>query len=233
MKPQYAEQRSFRDVRRGIALIGVGHASLAGRRFTCEGVRVEAMEYRDLALLVRALRNDEVGRVGDASWMAREERLVLRLCDRLIAKSSLLPAKPGTVFASRSELNETAKQTYGRWRRALGRVMGKQEWLVLGYAGPHSAPAACGSAVLGKVLVGRRSVIGAPFADLWHALSSVAAQGRLIVPRDPRAAFGAALLVAAEHATAFRHTMLRAVAECAATGVTVYYAGPRAPFHFT
>lgn len=231
MKSQFAEQRSLRDNRRGVALVGIVEGTLAGRRFSVDGVRVEALPYRDLALLVRPLRGPEVALVGDATWIAREETVLLRLCDRLSVKAALLPARPGTVFASSGDLDAAAEQRYRRWRRALGRVAGKQEWLVLGYAGPHPVPGACSSAPLGKTLTGRRAVVAAPFLDLWKATSDLASHARLIAPRDPRAAFGAAFLVAAEHASAFRALLARAVAFGTA-GTTIYHAGPRAPFHF-
>ncbi|MDE2571573.1 MAG: hypothetical protein KGM44_03505, partial [bacterium] len=119
MKPQYAEQRSLRDVRRGVALLGVTDHTLAGHRFSVEGVRVEALAFRDLALLVRSLRADDVVHAGEAAWMAREGHVQQRLCDRLAAKAALLPAKTGTIFASSSELDAAAKQSHARWQRAL------------------------------------------------------------------------------------------------------------------
>ncbi|TAM59242.1 hypothetical protein EPN52_08140, partial [bacterium] len=155
-----------------------------------------------------------------------------RLCDRLAVKAALLPAKTGTIFASSSELDAAARQSHGRWRRALARVAGKQEWLVLGYTRPHPAPAVCDLPTLGKTLSPRHAV-AAPFAALWATLSAAATQGRLVAARDPRAAFAAALLVAVEHAAAFRAVLLHQADECALSGTTVYHAGPRAPFHFS
>ncbi|TAM85935.1 hypothetical protein EPN42_14100 [bacterium] len=233
MKPQYAEQRSLRDTRRGVALLGVTDSTLAGHRFSVEGVRVEALAFRDLALLVRPLRADDVVHAGEAAWMAREGHMQRRLCDRLAAKATLLPAKTGTIFASSSELDAAAKQSHARWQRALTRVAGKQEWLVLGYTGPHPAPAACDVPTLGRPLSGRRGAVAPPFAAIWETLSAIAARGRLVAAHDPRAAFAAALLVAVEHSGAFRAALLRSVGECAAAGATVYHAGPRAPFHFS
>ncbi|TAM61194.1 hypothetical protein EPN52_03205, partial [bacterium] len=114
MKTQYAEQRALRDVRRGVALLGVAEESLAGRRFSVEGVRVEALAFRDLALLIRPLRAADVAHAGEAAWMAHAGHVQRRLCDRLAVKAALLPAKTGTIFASSSELDAAARQSHGR-----------------------------------------------------------------------------------------------------------------------
>ncbi|HVA37907.1 MAG TPA: GvpL/GvpF family gas vesicle protein [Candidatus Dormibacteraeota bacterium] len=231
MKPQYAEQRSLRDVRRGVCLFGVADGALAGRRFSVDGARIEAIAYRDLALLIRRLRPEEMPRVAEADWIARETRAQLRLCERLAAKTSLLPAKAGAAYSSAGDLVVAADQAYRRWRRALGRVTGKHEWLALGYAGPHPVPASH-APLLGKPLTGRRAVIAPPFYEFWEGAAALAAQARLLAPSDARAAFAAAFLVPAERAADFRELLGRTVA-AAACGITLYHAGPRAPFHFT
>jgi hypothetical protein len=234
---------------RAVIFHGFGAPELAGRRFTVEGRRVQALRYGRLALLVAFVAQtdytaDEVERRrSDDGWLRIEARVHERAVERANFHGVLVPARLLSVFPHPAALEESVTENYARWCRTLTRLGAKREFVVHAFAGPHVAPGGA-PYVLRVVANASRSPrlltpklgveIVTQLQAMWRACGALATGSRRIVGPPMRGALGSVAYLVPEHqASALRSAIATASEIGAAAGLTYYLEGPRAPFVFS
>jgi hypothetical protein len=233
---------------RAVVLLAVCAPELAGRRLTVEGRRVQAIRFGRLALLLsfvdqQAYAPEELERKrGDAAWLASEARVLEQAVERTRVHGSVLPMRLTTTFAHAEALDESARESYPRWSRALTRLGGKSECVVHVYVGPHAPPGrepyvlrvsqrASRSARV-PAMKGDPAVL-AHAQDLWRTCSRLATATRRVHTGGRRGAlWSAAMLVPESGVTALSAALEASVEAGSALGVSTYLEVPRAPFTF-
>ena len=233
---------------RAVLLFGICSPQLAGRRLTIEGRRVQAVGFGRLALLLgfvdqAAYAPDEIERKrGDAAWLATEARVLESAVARARASGAVLPMRLLTAYADSGVLEETVREHYARWSRALTRLGEKRECVVHLYAGPHATPG--GEPYVLRVTgratrSGRAPAIKAEAAvldhaqALWRTCSGIATATRRVQAGSRRGALWTAALLVGEAEVAVLAAALERSAETGAgLGITAYLEPPRAPFTF-
>ena len=229
-------------------LHGIGEPSFAGRRYTIEGRRVQAVLFGRLALLVSyvdqaAYARDEVERRReDENWLRGEARLHEHVAARVSAAGSFVPARLLEIFPHRLALEDAAAEHDARWARSLTRFAEKREFALHVFAGPHTAPVN-DSYLLRVALHVSKSVrriplkasdeIVARVGELWRACAGHATAVRRIEGVPARGSLGSLVyLVAANEAESVPLLVANAAIAGAELGLTYYLEGPRAPFSF-
>jgi hypothetical protein len=234
---------------RAVIFHGFGAPELAGRRFTVEGRRVQALGYGRLALLVAFVGQndyalDEIERRRlDEGWMRTEARVHERAIERAGLHGALVPARFLSVFPHHAALEEAATEHYPRWCRTLTRLGAKREFVVHAFAGPHVAPGGApyllrvvaNASRSPRVLTPKLGVeIVTQLQALWRACGALATGSRRIVGPPMRGSLGSVAYLVPEHqADALRAALAAASQGGVAAGLTYYLEGPRAPFIFS
>jgi hypothetical protein len=234
---------------RAVIFHGFGAPELAGRRFTVEGRRVQALRYGRLALLVAFVGQTEYApneierRRSDETWLRLEARVHERAVERANLHGALVPARFLSIFPHPAALEEAATEHYARWCRTLTRLGAKREFVVHAFAGPHVAPG--GTPYLLRVVANasRSPRVMTPklgveivtqLQALWRTCGALATGSRRILGPPMRGALGSVAYLVPEHqAGALRTAIARASEAGAAAGLTYYMEGPRAPFTFS
>jgi hypothetical protein len=233
---------------RAVVVLAACAPELSGRRLAIEGRRVQAIRFGRLALLLSfvdggAYAADEIERRrDDAAWLAAEARLLEGAVERARAHGAVLPMRLLTVFAHPETLEESAREQYARWSRALARLGNKRECVVHLYAGPHAPPG--GSPYVLRVAQ-RVSRTGRPPAlkgtsplveharHVWRECAAIASATRRLPAAGERGAlWSAAMLLDEGTVEVLARRLERSVAEAAPLGITTYLETPRAPFSF-
>jgi len=233
---------------RAVLLFGVGPASLATRRFTVEGRRVQGVRLGRLALLVSyvdvaAYSADELERKRtDRDFLRTEARVHERAVERASVHAAVAPARLLSAFEHPAALEAYARAQYARWCRALPRLGDKREVVVQIFAGPHAPPAREPYLLRVTPYVARTARNWQPKCErrfeehvrsLASACAAVASAARRIaLPAKRGALYSAAFLVDAPGADALRGALADRSAAGVALGITAYLEGPRAPFSF-
>ncbi len=232
---------------RPLQFFGVGDAALAGRRFVIDGSRATAVPYQRVALLVRyvdeeAWSNDAIARQrSDPQWLVGQAHVHETVLDRAMARGAVVPAPFLTFYESMAELNERAQQSYDRWRRALARISGKDEWAIHAYLGPHAVPRANPYVLRSAHSRSKTPSIAAyataeateTIGKLWRACGLFANASRPLDPSAlPQHLLSGAFLVQRSRVEGFRAVLERFSANAQSAGLTVYLEGPRPPYSF-
>jgi len=229
-------------------VLGACAPDLAGRRLAIEGRRVQAIRFGRLALLLsfvdgNAYASDAIERRrADVTWLAAEARLLEGAVERARVHGAVLPMRLLTVFAHPETLEESAREHYARWSRALARLGTKRECVVHLYAGPHASPG--GSPYVLRVaervsrtgrppaLKGRTPVIEHA-RRMWRACAEVAfATRRVPISSERGALWSGAMLLDENGVEALASVLSDSVEIGGPLGVTAYLEIPRAPFSF-
>lgn len=232
-----------RDERKAVQLFGIASAQLAGRRFLADGKSVAAVAYGNLALVIRDVDAAEWNpqslnsKLADPAWMAHQASVHQRVLERAMHAGPVVPARLCTVFADRDELDELVRSNSERWRKALLRLAGKQEWCLHVYDGPHVAShyepylmRVAAAATQQPVFEG---TAGEHLATLWKACGALASASRRIEPlANPRYLFGGTFLLRRARLREFRAALLRFAVVARELGLTYYLDGPHPPFTF-
>lgn len=218
-------------------------ADLAGRRFIADGKTAAAVAYGNLALVIRDLDPVEWDpesldvRLADRVWMNHQATVHQRVLERAMHAGPVVPARMCTVFEHREELDELVRSNADRWRKALLRLAGKQEWCLHVYGGPHIA--SHHEPYLMRVAAA--ALQQAPFegpaaehlAGLWKSCGALASASRRIEPlTNPHYLFGGTFLLRRSRLRQFRAALLRFAVVAREVGLTYYLDGPHPPFTF-
>ena len=233
---------------RAVVLHGVAAPELAGRRFTIEGRRVQAVRFGRLTLVIAFVsQNDYTGdelerRRSDPVWLRIEARIHERAVQRASLQAAMVPARLLTIFTHPAALEETAREFYARMCRSLTRLGGKQEFVLHAFAGPHAPPGSEAYLLRVTARVARSTRSEAPrakdeiaraLAEIWRTCGALATAVRRIEGAPGRGLLGSlALLVPDSDAESLRMLVSKASIEAAPHGMTYYLEGPRAPFSF-
>ena len=216
---------------RSIALLGVCAPELVGRKLTIEGRKVQTVAYQRLALLVAFLEPGE-----------ETARLAEQAIERCEPHGTVLPVKPGTVFADPAALEGAAVESHARWSRALTRLGTKREVAVHVYAGPHLPPggmpyvarvtARASRSGRAPALRGEERVVEHA-GKLFRACADAAIATRRVRPYPQRhALWSATFLVEPDEVARFENLIEGFVEAGAAIGVTAHVEEARPPFSF-
>jgi len=233
---------------RAVIFHGFGAPELAGRRFTVEGRRVQALRYGRLALLVAFVAQTDYAvdelerRRSDDGWLRIEARVHERTIERASLHGALVPARLLSVFPHPAALEEAATEHYARWCRTLTRLGAKREFVVHAFAGPHVAPGGApyllrivaNASRSPRVLTPKLGVeIVTQLQTLWRTCGALATGSRRIVGPPMRGALGSVAYLVPDHQTVALRAALASASESGiAAGLTYYLEGPRAPFIF-
>jgi hypothetical protein len=233
---------------RAVVLLAVCAPEVAGRRLVIEGRRVQAVPYGRLALLLSfvaqsAYSAQEIARRrAEPAWLAGEARFLEQAVERARASGAVLPMRLLTVFPHSGALEETAREYYARWSRALTRLGPKRECAVHLYAGPHTAPG--GEPYVVRVSqralrtarapgIKAEAAVAAHAQQLWQACVKVATAARRVQTTGRRGALWSAALLVNERDVAVLSALVEVSAEAGARlGVSAYLEMPHAPFTF-
>ncbi len=221
---------------RPVQLFGVVSAELAGRRFAFDGKSAAAVAYGNLALVIRDV-DPAQWHPSDRIWMAHQATMHQRVLERAMHAGAVVPARLCTVFEHREELDELVRSNADRWRKALTRLEGKQEWCLHVYAGPHVASHHEPYVMRVAASTAQPPLYDGPGAEhvsaLWKGLSALASGARRIEPlSNPRYLFGGTFLLRRERLRQFRSALLRFAVVARELGLTYYLDGPHPPFSF-
>jgi hypothetical protein len=229
-------------------LLAVCSPDVAGRRLVIEGRRVQAVRFGRLALILSFVEQssysvDEIERRRqEPAWLAAEARLLEQTVERSRAAGAVLPMRLLTVYPHSAALEESVREHYARWSRALTRLGSKRECVVHLYAGPHAAPG--GEPYV--VRISQRSLrssrapsikadaaIVAHAQALWQACTKVATATRRVQTGGRRGALWSAALLVSERDVATLSALIAGSAEAGAPlGISAYLEVPHAPFTF-
>ena len=226
-----------------VQLFGVVSADLAGRRFIADGKSAAAVAYGNLALVIRDVDPAEWNpaalhsRLSDPVWMSHQASVHQRVLERAMHAGPVVPARLCTVFEHRDELEELVASNADRWRKALLRLAGKQEWCLHVYGGPHIAshfePYLMRVAAAASQTPVFEGTEGEHIAALWKACGALASGSRRIEPlQNPRYLFGGTFLLRRSRLRQFRAALLRYAVAARELGLTYYLDGPHPPFTF-
>jgi hypothetical protein len=229
-------------------LLGVCSPELAGRRLTIEGRRVQSLRFGRLALLVAFVDQDAYAldaierKRGEPAWLAAEARVLEHAIERAGASGTVLPMRLLTAFPHAGALEESAREQYPRWSRALTRLGGKRECVVHLYAGPHAPPGGEPYVLRIAQRASRSARLPAIKGDpavvdhaqrLWRSCSRLATATRRVQTGGRRGALWSAVMLVPEGGVGALSAAIEATVEAgAALGVTAYLEAPRAPFTF-
>ena len=239
--PSRIGSRSIKRVRspaqpRAVQLFGVVPAELAGRRFIVDGKAAAAVAYGNLALVIRDVDPSEWN-PEDHNWIARQAAVHQRVLERAMHAGPVVPAGFCTVFRGREELDALVRNNGERWRKALARLAGKQEWCLHVYWGPHVASHFAPYVMRVAPASGNRLELqgrnAAHLNALWKACAALASASRRIEPLpNPHYLFGATFLMRRARLREFRGVLLRFAGTARELGLTYYLDGPHPPFTF-
>jgi len=223
-------------VLKAVQLFGVVSADLAGRRFIVDGKAAAAVAYGNLALVIRDIDPAEWN-PEDHNWIARQAAVHQRVLERAMHAGPVVPAALCTVFRGREELDALVRSNADRWRKALARLAGKQEWCLHVYCGPHVAshhePYVMRVAPAAAQTAAWEGRSGEHLGALWKACSSLASASRRVEPLpNPHYLFGATFLLRRLRIREFRAALLRFAGTARELGLTYYLDGPHPPFTF-
>ncbi|MFN2529204.1 MAG: GvpL/GvpF family gas vesicle protein [Candidatus Baltobacteraceae bacterium] len=223
--------------RKAVQLFGVVSAELAGRRFIADGKACSAVAYGNLALVIRDIDPAEWNPT-DSAWMSHQASVHQRVLERAMHAGTVVPARLCTVFDHRDELDELVRSNGDRWRKALARLAGKQEWCLHVYGGPHVAShhEPYLMRVSASATQAQPSFEG-PAAEhltaLWKACSALASGSRRIEPlTNPHYILGGTFLLRRPRLRQFRAALMRYAVAARELGLTYYLDGPHPPFTF-
>ncbi len=233
---------------RAVLLYAFASPELAGRRFSVEGRKIQAIRYGRIALVVgfadrEAFKNEQVERRrSDASWLKAEARIHETAVERAAAHAQVVPAKLLSVYGSSEALEQAVRQAYVRWSRQLARLADKREYVLHAFSGPHPAPALDGYMLRVSARASRTSRVPVPKAPppianavqaTWKACAANASAVRALQRPTGRGALGSvAYLIEDGGEEALRTTIGEASKAGAELGITYYLEGPRLPFTF-
>ena len=178
----------------------------------------------------------------DEPWLRGQAALQEAVLERAMLRGTVIPARLLAVYPHLDRLEDEARASYGRWRRALTRLAGKEEWTLSVFRGPHGVPDPAPYLLRATRVRARPGALRLPNVDravaeqlqaMWQAglLHATAARQILALPHE-RNVFRAAFLVPSARLDAFR----AAVATCAEAGralsLSSYVEGPRPPYTF-
>lgn len=239
--PNRIGSRSIKRARRAerqlaVQLFGVVPGELAGRRFIVDGRAAAAVAYGNLALVIRDVDPSEWN-PEDHNWIAREAAVHQRVLERAMHAGPVVPAGLCTVFRGRDELDALVRNNAERWRKALSRLAGKQEWCLHVYSGPHVASHFAPYVMRVAPAAAQESAMeghsAAHLNALWKACGALASASRRIEPLpNPHYLFGATFLMRRARLRDFRATLLRFAGSARELGLTYYLDGPHPPFTF-
>jgi hypothetical protein len=236
---------------RAIAVYAVTSPDVAGRRFTIEGRRMQAVRFGQVALAIAYL--DPLEYTGEALERKRsnpvvlsaEARLQERIVERLSRLGTVLPQALLTVYPDMQALEAAARTLHQRWNRALARLAEKDEYSLRLFVGPHLRERAepyvlrvSERAVRRSRLVEPRAgadvaAVGEHVRALWEACTAKAAAVRTIKTQAGRGpVLSAAFLVARSEREAFALLVSEHRVRGSELGITYYLEGPLAPFTF-
>lgn len=219
-----------------VQLFGVVSADLAGRRFIADGKTAAAVAYGSLALVIRDV-DPATWNPADHAWMTHQASVHQRVLERAMHAGPVVPARLCTVFEHREELEELVAGNAERWRKALQRLAGKQEWCLHVYGGPHVAshhePYLMRVAAAASQQPDFDGHEGEHIAALWKACGALASGSRRIDPlANPRYLFGGTFLLRRSRLRQFRAALMRYAVAARELGLTYYLDGPHPPFTF-
>ncbi len=226
-----------------VQLFGVVPAALAGRRFVAGGPPATAVSFGNLALVIRDVDSAQwnpqalEARRSDHDWLAHEAAIHQRVLERAMHAGPVVPARFWTIFEGRDALDDAVQSNSERWRKALARLAGKQEYCLHVYAGPHLA--SHHEPYVTRVIpcaVQAQSFEGAHaehLGALWKACSALASASRRIEPLpNGHYVFGATYLLRRSGLREFRAALMRFAVAAREIGLTYYLDGPHPPFTF-
>jgi hypothetical protein len=236
---------------RAIAVYAVTSPEVAGRRFTIDGRRMQAVRFGQVALAIAYL--DPLEYTGEALEhkrtdpvaLAAEARVQEHVAERLGRLGTVLPQALLTVFADMPGLEAAARTQHQRWNRALARLAEKDEYSLRLFVGPHLRESpepyvlrVSERAMRRSRLVEPRSgadvaAVGEHVRALWEACTVKAAAVRTIkTPGGRGPVLSAAFLVARSERDAFALLVSEHRLRGSELGITYYLEGPLAPFTF-
>jgi hypothetical protein len=234
---------------RAVLLHAFGPAELAGRRFSIEGRRIQAIRYGRLALLVgfadqAAYAPEEIERRrGEPGWLQSEARIHERAVERAANHVPIVPVRLLSVYSHPEALEQAARTAYVRWSRALARLGNKREYVLHAFAGPHAPPGGESYVLRVSSRAGRSARAPVPKAappivtevqGLWRACASLAAATRALHRPTARGALGSVAYLLDDDKSAPVHAEVeRFSVSGAPLGITYYLEGPRLPFTFS
>lgn len=229
--------------RKPVQLFGVVSADLAGRRFVADGKTAAAVAFGNLALVIRDVDPAEwnpqslTTNLADRAWMLHQASVHQRVLERAMHAGPVVPARLCTVFEHRDQLQDLVASNAERWRKALLRLAGKQEWCLHVYGGPHVAshhePYLLRVAAAASQTPAFEGAEGEHLAALWKACGALASGSRRIEPlANPRYLFGGTFLLRRARLRQFRAALLRFAVAARELGLTYYLDGPHPPFTF-
>jgi len=233
---------------RAVSLLGACAPELAGRRLTIEGRRIQTLRFGRLALLLafvdqQAYAADEIERRrAEPGWLAAEARILEQAVERARASGAVIPMRLLTVFPHADALEETARELYPRWSRALTRLGGKRECVVHVYVGPHATASAEPYLLRVTQRASRSSRPPAIKAEpavlehaqrIWRDCAAASVALRRVQTAGRRGAlWSAAMLVPDAGVGALRAALESSIEAGARLGVSAYLEAPRAPYSF-
>lgn len=161
-----------------------------------------------------------------------------RVLERAMHAGPVVPARLCTVFEDRDDLAAVVANNADRWRKALLRLAGKQEWCLHVYGGPHVAShhepyLMRVSATVSQTQPALEGSAGEHLSELWKACDALASGTRCIEPlQNPHYVLGATFLLRRSRLRAFRTTLMRFAVAARELGLTYYLDGPHPPFTF-
>jgi hypothetical protein len=233
---------------RALLLLAIGASQMAGRRFSIEGRRVQAVRFGRLALAIgyvdaAQFGPEELARNREqVAWLRTEARLHERAVERAAVLGPVLPARLLSVHPTLGALEAYAKEQYARWSRALTRLGTRREYAVHLFRGPHAPPGS--ESYLFRVSAratrgGRAAVprVDSPVAEELSKLQRACSEGPSATRRvaaDGRRGelFASALLLDQAQSASLKTTLQGLSTAGGALGLTYYLEGPRAPFSF-
>jgi len=223
---------------RAAALYAVCTPSLAGRRLTVEGRRINAVPFGRFALLLSYVDPAQTPSEAD------DARVRERAIERAALHGAVVPLRSPSLVADARDLVAYARDRTPQLVQTLARFRDRRECAVHAFAGPHVPPG--GEPYLVRVAANVTRSARAPRAEserwaaateraktTWEAGAALADSMRRVRTGGRRGAlWSAVLLVRNDRVAALRDLVDRDAAAAAAAGNTFHFEGPRAPFSF-
>ena len=233
---------------RAVHFFGAADESLGGRRFHVGGQRATTLRFGRLVLIVRYVDAAEWApeeverRRTDDTWLRAQATLQEAVLERAMLRGTVVPARFLAVFPTLERLEDEARASYGRWRRALTRLAGKEEWTLAVFRGPHIVPSPLPYLLRATRVRARPGALRLPNVDrqvaaqlqaMWQAGLLYASAARQIesLPHE-RNVFRAAFLVPSAQLDGFRTALAASSDAGRALSLSSYVEGPRPPYTF-